>query len=404
MTDLETRVRDTLTDHAGVAGEWRLPGELLRGAAADRASSRRRTAAVVASALVVAGVVVASLGTRGASDRAPVPGGTDRPSNGSTSSPPTKATRSAEPRPELLQAPVADDLVAQAVSTFALGDSELVATAVLPGAGETVLVFRERLRGDDSSAAVQTVTVHRKELRAGTLTLYWPDADIIAQPARDGDGSTLVVVAPPGSDADSVEVTTSLPGEDIDLRSADLRDGLAMVELPAAQSATRLRLLRRGTAVADTIPGDYHLGEGVPRPLGRVVAETGDYERVQVRTNGRSACRVTVTGLDGANPFLTPWNPIGEGCATIDPDRLQLLAPDDRRYSSVAGLAPDGTDVVRLYWRVGKDTESNDVGVTRSGGAIAFIDTSLRRPDQLIRAEAWSADGDVLATALPAAP
>jgi hypothetical protein len=403
MTDLETRVRDTLTDRAGAAGSWQVSGPALRSTAARRRHTRRLRAATAVGAtaatiLVVAGV---SLGSGGGTDGAPLPGATDRPSAGPTSSPTTRATGSAEPRPELLQVPVADDLVQQALSTFAMGDSELLASATLPGSGDTALVFREQLQGDDDLIAVQTVTVHRSDLLAGTLTLYRSDDDLVAQPARDGDASTLVVIAPPGSDADSVAVTTSLPGEDIDVRAADLRGGLAMVELPGAQSATRVRLLRQGTPVADSIPGGYHLGESVPRPLGRVVAETGKYERVQVRTNGRSACRVSVTDLEGLNPFLTPWNPIDEGCATIDPGRLQLLVQDDRRQGSVAGLAPTGTAVVRLFWRVGKGTESNDVRVTRSGGVIAFIDTSLRSPDQLIRAEAWSSDGDVLATALP---
>ncbi|HET9945114.1 MAG TPA: hypothetical protein VFR56_05645 [Actinomycetes bacterium] len=402
MTDLETRVRDTLTDHAGAAGPWQVSGSALRATAAHRRTRRLRAAtALGATAAAIAVVAGVSLATGGGTDGAPLPGATDRPSSGPTSSPTTEVTGSAEPRPELLQVPVADDLVQQAVSTFALDDSELLASATLPGSGDTLLVFRGQLRGDDSGAVVQTVTAHRSELRAGTLTLYRPGADLVAQPARDGDGATLVVIAPPGSDADSVDVTTSLPGKDIDVRSADLRDGLALVELPGAQSATRLRLLRQGTTVLDSIPGDYHFGASVPRPLGRVVAETGEYERVQVRTNGRSACRVTVTDLEGRNPFLTPWNPIDEGCVTIDPDRLQLLVPDDRRSSSVAGLAPTGTSVVRLVWRVGKDTESNDVRVTRSGGAIAFIDTSMRSPDQLIRAEAWSSNGDVLATVLP---
>ena len=44
MTDLETRVRDTLTDHAGAAGEWRVPGEVLRGAAATVADPARHAA------------------------------------------------------------------------------------------------------------------------------------------------------------------------------------------------------------------------------------------------------------------------------------------------------------------------------------------------------------------------
>ena len=403
MTHLETRVRDTLTDRAGAAGPWQVSGSALRATAADRRTRRLRAmtaaAATAAAVVVVAGV---SLGSGGGTDGAPLTGSTDRPSTGPTSSPTTEATPPVEPRPELLQVPVADDLVQRARSQFALGDSELLASATLPGSGDTLLVFREQLQGDDTGTVVQTVTVHRSELLAGTLTLYRPDADLVAQPARDGDGSTLVVIAGQARDADSAEVTTSLPGKDIEVRTADLRGGVALVELPGAQSATRLRLLRQGTTVADSIPGDYHLDESVPRPLGRVVAETGEYERVQVRTDGRSACRVTVTDLEGLNPFLTPWNPIAEGCATIDPGRLQLLVPDDRRYSSVAGIVPPGTESVRLTWRSGSDSDVTETPVRNPDDEVpAFIDESGRRPDQLTRAEALDAAGNVVATVLP---
>jgi len=404
MTDLETRVRDTLTDHAGAAGAWQISGSALRATAAQRRRARRLRATTALGAAAAAIVVVAgvSLGSGGGTDGAPLPAATDRPSTGPTTSPTTRATGSAEPWPELLQVPIGDDLVQQALVQFALGDSRLLASATLPRSGDTVLVFQEQLRGDHNSAVAQTVTVHRSKLLAGTLTLYRSDADLVAQPARDGDGSTLVVVAAPGSDADAVEVTTSLPGKAIDVRTAGLRGGLAMVELPGAQSATRLRLLRQGTTIVDSIPGDYNLGESVPRPLGRVVAETGKYERVQVRTNGRSACRVTVTDLEGLNPLLTPWNPIDEGCVTIDPGKLQLLIPEDRRYSSVAGVAPDGTAAVRLTWRSGSDTDVTEIPVRAPGGDIrAFIDQSAHPPDQLTRVEALDADGQVLATALP---
>lgn len=392
MTDLETRVRDALTDHASAAGEWRVSGSDLRVAAAGRASTQRRTAALAAVAAAVVAVAGVALGTGGARDSAPPPGVTDSPTSGPTT---------AVPRPELLRVRVADEVVQKAVVTFGLGDAQLLATATLPGSGDTLLVFRDRSQVGNPSTVVNTVSVHGDQLLAGTLTLYRPGDDLVAQPARDGTGATLVVIAPPDSDADELEVTTSVPGQEVQVETGSLYHGLALVPLPSAQSATRLRLLRQGTTVTDSIPGDYHLGESVPRPLERVVAETGEYDRVQVRTDGQTACRVTVTDLDGLNPFFTPWNPIDEGCTTIDNEGLQLLAPDDRRYSSVAGLAPAGTDVVTLFWRVGKDTESLDMPVTRAGGAIAFIDTSGHRPDQLIRAEAWSRQGEVLATALP---
>ena len=169
MTDLETRVRDTLIDHAGTAGEWRVPGELLRVAAADRASSRRRTAAVAAGA-VVAGVAVVTgttLGTGDGRDSAPLPGATDRPTSSAT-------TTATGPRRELLQVPVTEEIVQQIRLDLALGTSELVATAALPRSGDTLLVFAHRLDGDDPRTVVDTITLDRGRPLVGTVAWVPP--------------------------------------------------------------------------------------------------------------------------------------------------------------------------------------------------------------------------------------
>ncbi len=130
-----------------------------------------------------------------------------------------------------------------------------------------------------------------------------------------------------------------------------------MLRLPSPTSATRLRLLHEGSVIEDRIPADYHLSDSVPRPLGRVVVSTSSHQPVQVRTDGRSACRLTTRGLEPPPVFVLEWNPFDEACATIDPSKLQLLIAEDARYSSVAGVAPPGTGFVRLHWRNGDVTD-----------------------------------------------
>jgi len=211
----------------------------------------------------------------------------------------------------------------------------------------------------------------------------------------------MVVIAPAGSEADSVEVTTSLPGKDIKTRMASLDGGLAMVPVPSPHNVTRLRLVHAGAPEQDRIPGSFYLPDSVPPSLARVAAAEGDQQQTQVRTDGRSACRLTVNGMEGpASPSLA-WDLIDDACAPIDGD-LHLLIAEDRRYSSVAGVVPVGTTTVRLTWRSGSDTDVTETPVRNPSDDVpVFIDESGHRPDQLTRAEALDADGDVLATALP---
>ena len=387
-TDLERRLHDELHDRASDAMAWRQGGASLRRTAAARRSHRLRTGAVVAAAASVLAVVAGvSLGTDGRPDSAPA---------GPTSSP-TVTDAATGPRPELIQAPVSDALARRAMQEFALGRAELLATVTLPQSRETVLVISSQLDGA-RFAFVQTVTVHGDRLLAGTRATYRP-GDLIAQPARDGDGnhSSLVVVAPRGTDADTVEITTSLPGKDIRPRLVRLDSGLATLPLPSPTSVTRLRLLHEGSVVEDRIPADFNLSDSVPRPLSRVVVSTSSYQPVQVRTDGRSACRFTTRGLEPPETFVLEWNPFDEACATIDPSKLQLLIAKDARYSSVAGVAPPGTGFVRLHWRNGDVT---DVPVA-DDEVPAFVDTSGHRPDRLTLAQAISTAGDETARVDP---
>jgi len=387
-TDLERRLHDELHDRAGDAAAWRQGGATLRRTAAAHRARRLRTGAVVAAAASVVAVIAGiSLGTGGRPDSAPA----------SPTSSPTVTDAATGPRPELIQAPVSDAVVRKALQEFALGHGELLATATLPRSRETVLVLSGQLEGARFTF-VYTVTVHGDRLLAGTQATYRP-GDLIAQPARDGDGndSSLVVVAPRGTEADSVEITTSLPGEDIRPWMVSLDSGLAMLTLPSPTSATRLRLLHEGSVIEDRIPADYHLSDSVPRPLGRVVVSTSSHQPVQVRTDGRSACRLTTRGLEPPPIFVLEWNPFDEACVTIDPSKLQLLIADDARYSSVAGVAPPGTGFVRLHWRNGEVT---DVPVA-DDEVPAFVDTSGHRPDRLTLAQAINTAGDETARVEP---
>ncbi len=386
-TDLEQRLHDELRVRAGAVGPARSSGGTVRQLATARRARRLRAGAVAGSAVLAAAVVVGVVTV--ARDSRPEELPPAQPTLSPTSSPTTTTD-------DLVRVTVSPDVLDQAYALMGAGRPDLLAATALPGSGDAVLVFTGVMQPDQQTV-VRTVTVHDGQPQAGTVTFYQRWDHLIAQPARDGTGTTLVVVAPATSDADTVEVTTSLPGKDIRVRSVPLDRRLAMVPLPSPQSVTRLRLLLRGKAVEDRIPGDYYLAGSLPRPLARVVVATaGAVQAVQVRTDGITACRMTVAGLESPDVVLLPWNPIDDACARIDPG-LQLLLAQDRRYSSVAGVAPQGTDVVRLHWRNGDVTEV-PVAVDE---VPAFVDTSDHRPDRLVLAEALDRRGTVIAEARP---
>ncbi len=388
-TDLEQRLHDELRDRASDAGPMRTGGSTVRRAAAARRARRLRAGAVAGSAVLAAAVVVGVVTTAGNGRPEELPPA--QPTGSPTSSPTT-----GQDSTELVRITVPGRALERAYALLSAGRPELLAALTLPGSGDPVLVFRNEAP-EDHRTVLRTVTLHRGQPQPGTLAFARPEDELVAQPAVDGSGTTLVVIAPPGTEAEAVEVTTSLPGKDIRTRRVALDDRVALVPVVSLQNVTRLRLLRGGTTLEDRIPGDFYLSPSVPRPLGRVVVEAGNGQSVQVRTDGRTACRLTANGLESLDVLVLPWNPIDEACAAIDPAELVLLIAADRRYSSVAGVAPQGAQAVRLHWRNGEVTE---VAVV-ADEVPAFIDLSGHRPGRLVRAEALDAQGDVLATATP---
>jgi hypothetical protein len=274
-----------------------------------------------------------------------------------------------------------------------------VATRVGPSGHVVVLLASEPVRGGELSVATVTFGSDRPgaPVRSGTLGRYPSRSSLVAQPARLGDGAVLVVLLPPRL-GDTVQVTLSRSGAPLQRVSGFVEDRLALVSLPAAGPAdvTRLQVLEAGRTAVDLVPAGSLLGDDVPRTLDRVVTRLGpEPQQVQVRTDGRTACRMTVGGWWDGPPYLA-WNPFDTACAAVD-GGLHLLLADDRRYSSVAGIAPPDARSVRLHWAGGAVTE-----VATSGGDVnAFLGPLDRRPDRLVRAEALDGSGQVVATAMP---
>jgi hypothetical protein len=383
--DLEARLQEQLRARAAQVEPLRLGGESLRRTAAARRARRTRTATVAgviaAVAVIVVGISVTNQGGRHA--EAP--------------SAPTPSPTRTDGLSRLIRVPVSEAALGRARTLTGDGAPQLYASAVLPRSGDTVLVLRTTRDSDDKRHVVYTITLHGGNFVVGTLAYYRAADDLVAQPVRDGAGTTLVVVTPPGTDADTAEVTTSLPGRDIEQHTAQVESGLALIPVPAADAVTRLRLSRNGETLRDTIPGDFHLGAEMPASAARVIVAAGPTNQpVQVRTDGRTACRLTVAGLAGPGVFAMEWNPFDEACHAID-GKLHLLLAADRRYSSVTGIAPAKAELVRLHWRNGDVTE---VAVARDE-VPAFVDTSSHRPDRLELAEALDRNGVVIASTSP---
>jgi hypothetical protein len=117
---------------------------------------------------------------------------------------------------------------------------------------------------------------------------------------------------------------------------------------------------------------------------------------VQVRTNGRVACRLTVGGWWPQGRAYATWNPVDAACADVD-GSLDLLLTPGRDDAGVAGVAPAAARTVRLHWQGGA---SSDVA-TAGGDVNAFVGPVRRPAEQLVRAEAVDASGRVVATAAP---
>lgn len=356
--DVEQRLRRTLHEQAATAYAPEVPGPVLRLRAEARTRRRRQSAA---AALVAVLTGVAALATVWSRPAPPVP---------------------AQPRP----APsVPEDVVKDIRFRLALGDAELVATTRLPGSDELVLLFSD----DQTSAApsrlvLSTVTFDGDTARHRALLWVSPTDPVTALPVTD---RLLLVRAPDWPDG-TVEVTTARPTEEPTTRTARLEHGLAVVPIPAPDLVTGLRVLDPdSTEVYAGIPGGEFLPAGVPRWLPQIAAaaERGRLQSAQVRTDGRTACRVTANrdGLD-----VVGWNLFDESCHTVD-GRLHLLIPEDEQNSSVAGISPEGTASVRLQW---KDGTVTDVPVEPLP-PYAFVDSSGHSPDQLVQAEALDSNG-----------
>ena len=386
--DLEVRVRAELAARAADAGVLPVGGAALRETARRRRTARLRAGAVAMA--VVAAVTAGAVVLRGpTNDAAPTP--VQQPST-------TMTTAPARPDPAWLQVPLTDAAYQQVLAATG-GDSQAtpLLTARLPSGRVVVLVATERV---DPRLWVAGATLGSDQPGApavsGTSGHFPSYSSLIALPVRDGDRTVLVVLLP-SQLGDTVEATSSRPGEPVRRTSAFVHDRFALVPVTSPESVTRVRVLARGRAVVDTIPAGSLLGPDVPRTVDRVVTTSAGppTQPVQVRTDGRTACRLTVGGFwDG--PAYVPWNPFDAACAPVD-GRLHLLLAADRRYSSVAGLAPAGAATVRLTWRDGSATELP----VAPDEVPAFVDSSGRAPLRLVRAEALDRQGLVLASAVP---
>jgi hypothetical protein len=390
VTDLETRLREELSSRAEAAGPWRVGGAALREAARQRRLRRLRLGA--ASVAVLLGISAAAVlgDSDAARDRRPV----GRP----TASP---TLPEAQPEPSWRRVALTDEMFQRAVAAAGVTTSwrPLVTTRVGPSGRVVVLLASPAAEGEVLSVVTVTFgsTHPGAPVRSGTLGQYASLSSLVAQPARLGDGAVLVVLLPPDV-GDTVRVTLSRPGAALRRVNGFVRDRLAVVPLSQAAPAdvTRLQVLAAGRTTVDLVPAGSLLGADVPRTLERVVTELGPQpQMVQVRTDGRTACRMTVGGWWDGPPFV-PWNPFDAACAAVD-GSLHLLLADDRRYSSVAGVAPADARSVRLRWADGAVTE-----VPTAGGDVnAFLGPLDRRADRLVQAEALDDAGQVLAAATP---
>lgn len=377
-------LRDELRQSADDVGVWAGGGAEIR-VLADQGRSRRRR--IAGFAVLAAAAAVAVIGMT-APQAAPEPEPVDLP-----------ALLTAKPDPAWTDVELTPDMKAAAIA--AVGDDRKLRTLVstrLPDSKQVVAV----LATDDSDGGAQATTVTfdsdapGADVRRGTTAHYFSTAGLIAQPARAGRRSVLVVTLPPNV-GDTVQVTSSIPGQPLERTSAFLHHRLAIVPVRKPAAVTRLQVLRRGQVVVDTVPAGSLLGPDVPRTLDRVVASAGPaVQPVQVRTNGRVACRITAGGYWPRGPALAPWNPSDSACADID-GGLQLLLAADRHDSTVAGVAPSAARVVRLHWADGQRTEIRTSGLE----ANAFVDPQVRRADLLVRADAVAADGAVVGSAIP---
>jgi hypothetical protein len=327
---------------------------------------------LVAAAAVCAVIALGAIGAPGGSsdDDRDRPDRSDRlldRASPPATSVPTPSWPEAQPDPSWRSVELTDDMWQQALDATGADASwsPLVSTRV-PDGPQVVVLLGSRSAGEGLTVVTATFASDRPGAPAvaGTRGIYRALSSLIAQPARVGEAGVLVVLLP-GRIGDTVTVTNSRPGEDLPDTTAFVEDRMALVPIVAPEAVTRLRLQSAGRTVVDTIPAGSLMGADVPRTLEQVVTSNGAFPQpVQVRTDGRTACRMTAgTWWDG--PPYVPWNPFDTACATVDGE-LHLLLADDRRWVN------------------------------------AFVGPQDGSPRRLLLAEVLASDGTVLATALPA--
>ncbi|HEX7187308.1 MAG TPA: hypothetical protein VF423_03720, partial [Actinomycetes bacterium] len=229
MTDLETMLRDGLSERAEDAGTWRAGGPALR-----ETARRRRARRLRAGAATVTVLAALSAGAAVLDDEEPAP---DRSPVGR----PTPTASLAEPLPEVswLSVQLTDDMFRRAARAAGVSPSNyrpIVATEVA-GSGEVVVLLAggRLLPGSHpqiGGLTVATVTFDSEapgaRVRSGTLGRYGSMSSLIALPARVGDGTVLVVLLPRDL-GDTVEVMSSRPGEPLTRTSGFVHNRLALV-------------------------------------------------------------------------------------------------------------------------------------------------------------------------------
>ncbi len=202
--DLEARVRAELAVRAADAGVLPVTGAALRETARRRRTARLRAGAVAVA--VVAAVTAGAVVLRGPTDdAAPTP--VQQPSTTTTSGP-------AGPDPAWLQVPLTDPAYQQVLAATG-GDSQAtpLLTARLPSGRVVVLVATERVVPPLWVAGATLASDQPGAPAVSGTSGHFPSYDsLIAVPVRDGDRTVLVVLLPSRL-GDTVEATSSTPGE-----------------------------------------------------------------------------------------------------------------------------------------------------------------------------------------------
>lgn len=387
--DVATVVRRELATLAATVQPWRVTGPELRRTARQRRSRRLQVLASAAAAVTAVSLAAAVLGGPvTAPDQLPV----DRESA-------LPVFREARPEASWRSVRLTGDMFRRAVAAVGGGSSlSPLVVSRLPGSDRVVVLLRGESPDGGLLVTSATFDSAREDasVRSGTSGVYRSLSSLVAQPVRDGDRTVLLVLLPPAV-GDTVQVTSSAPGG-VDRRTSSFTDNrLAFVPASAPEAVTRVRVLRAGRPVVDLIPAGSLLGRDVPRTLDRVVAsaDTGEGRAVQVRTDGRTACRLTAGGW-WSGPPRAYWNPTDSACAPVE-GGLRLLLPDDRDGAGVAGLAPPHAASVRLHW------DDGSVSTVRTSGrdVNAFLGPVSQPAARLVLAEAVDPDGMVMTAVTP---